>query len=232
MRLVLNSDDAPKAENHSAAPPRWAMTTFVALFAMNMLDYLDRNLLMSMQPQIKGELRISNFQWGLLTSIFLVSYSLFGPVMGWLGDRYRRTWLLGLGVGVWSLATIGSGLAQELRPTGPGAERAGDRRGDLRRHRSDDPARPVRPRPAGPADVGLLPGDADRQRLGDQPGLDHRIEAEAGTWRSSSSACQGWPRRSWPSPFPSRSAVRARESIPSGSRRSSAQGAVARTISA
>ena len=93
------------------SPPRWAMTTFVALFAMNMLDYLDRNLLMSMQPQIKEDLSISNFQWGLLTSIFLVSYSVFGPIMGWLGDRLRRTWLLGLGVGVWSLATIGSGLA-------------------------------------------------------------------------------------------------------------------------
>ena len=88
------------------------MTTFVALFALNMLDYLDRNLLVSMQPQIKHDLGISNFQWGLLTSIFLVSYSLFGPVMGWLGDRFRRTWLIGLGVGVWSLATIGSGLAQ------------------------------------------------------------------------------------------------------------------------
>jgi MFS family permease len=32
--------------------------------------------------------------------------------MGWLGDRFRRTWLLGVGVGVWSLATIGSGLAR------------------------------------------------------------------------------------------------------------------------
>ena len=94
------------------AAARWAMTTFVALFALNMLDYLDRNLLVSMQPQIKRDLGITNFRWGLLTSIFLVSYSLFGPVMGWLGDRYRRTWLIGLGVGVWSLATIGSGLAQ------------------------------------------------------------------------------------------------------------------------
>jgi MFS transporter, Spinster family, sphingosine-1-phosphate transporter len=94
------------------SPPRWAMTTFVALFAMNMLDYLDRNLLMSMEPQIKGDLGITNFQWGLLTSIFLISYSLFGPIMGWLGDRSRRTRLLGLGVGVWSLATICSGLAQ------------------------------------------------------------------------------------------------------------------------
>jgi MFS transporter, Spinster family, sphingosine-1-phosphate transporter len=93
-------------------PARWAMTTFVALFALNMLDYLDRNLLVSMRPQIKRDLGITNLQWGFLTSIFLVSYSLFGPVMGWLGDRFRRTWLIGLGVGVWSLATIGSGLAQ------------------------------------------------------------------------------------------------------------------------
>ncbi len=114
MHVVLNADHEIDLEQRWAAPPRWAMTTFVALFAMNMLDYLDRNVLMSMQPQIKGELRISNFQWGLLTSIFLVSYSLFSPFMGWLGDRYRRTWLLGLGVGVWSLATIGSGLARSF----------------------------------------------------------------------------------------------------------------------
>ena len=94
------------------APPRWAIATFVILFAMNLLDYIDRNVLMSIQPQVKAEFHINNAQWGMLTSIFLVSYSVFSPVMGWLGDRYRRTWLLGLGVGIWSLATIGSGLAR------------------------------------------------------------------------------------------------------------------------
>jgi MFS transporter, Spinster family, sphingosine-1-phosphate transporter len=105
------ADDELGPSNGPPPGSRRAMATFVALFSMNMLDYLDRNLMMSMQPQIKGELEITNFQWGLLTSIFLVSYSLFGPIMGWLGDRFRRTWLLGIGVGVWSLATIGSGLA-------------------------------------------------------------------------------------------------------------------------
>jgi MFS transporter, Spinster family, sphingosine-1-phosphate transporter len=109
---MMSADNEIALANGPVSPPRWAMTTFVALFAMNMLDYLDRNLLMSMEPQIKGDLGITNFQWGLLTSIFLISYSLFGPIMGWLGDRSRRTRLLGLGVGVWSLATIGSGLAQ------------------------------------------------------------------------------------------------------------------------
>ena len=163
---IIADDEIGPSKGLSPAP-RWAMTTFVALFCMNMLDYLDRNLLMSMQPQIKGELGITNFQWGLLTSIFLVSYSLFGPIMGWLGDRFRRTWLLGVGVGVWSLATIGSGLARSY--------------GQLALARSvlgigeatygviaptillDLFARDQ----AGPADVGLLPGDADRQCAGD-----------------------------------------------------------------
>lgn len=110
--MIHDVDDVGVAKPALGAPPRWAMTTFVILFAMNLLDYLDRNILMAIKPQVRDELSVSNAQWGLLTSIFLVSYSLVSPVMGWLGDRYRRTWLLGLGVGLWSLATIGSGLAR------------------------------------------------------------------------------------------------------------------------
>jgi hypothetical protein len=60
--IVMNADNEIGLAIGSEPPPRWAMTTFVALFAMNMLDYLDRNLLMSMQPQIKGELGITNFK--------------------------------------------------------------------------------------------------------------------------------------------------------------------------
>jgi hypothetical protein len=56
VHVVLNADNEIGPKKGIAPPPRGAVTTFVALFAMNMLDYLDRNLLMSMQPQIKGEL--------------------------------------------------------------------------------------------------------------------------------------------------------------------------------
>ncbi|MBV8267174.1 MAG: MFS transporter [Planctomycetaceae bacterium] len=112
--MLHAGDEVGSETGPPAATPRWAGTTFAVLFAMNLLDYLDRNVLMSMQPQIKGEFHISNEQWGLLASIFLVSYSVVSPAMGWLGDRYRRTWLLGLGVGVWSVATIGSGLARNF----------------------------------------------------------------------------------------------------------------------
>jgi MFS family permease len=92
---------------------RTAAATFAVLFAMNLLDYMDRNILNAMLPQVQASLKIDNARAGLLTTFFLISYSVFGLFTGWAGDRFRRTYLLGLGVGVWSLATVGSGLATD-----------------------------------------------------------------------------------------------------------------------
>src|SRR5262249_10291848 len=90
----------------------WAHTTFVVLFVMSLLDYIDRWVLASVLPQIQADLHLKNTQAGWLATLFLISYSVISPVMGYAGDRMRRTWLLGLGVGIWSPATVGTGLAQ------------------------------------------------------------------------------------------------------------------------
>ncbi len=104
---------APKGEIGGVARGA-AWLTFAILFAMNLLDYTDRNILTSLRDQIRADIPgVTNEKWGLLATIFLVSYSVFSPIMGWLGDRYKRTWLLAAGVGVWSLATVGSGLARD-----------------------------------------------------------------------------------------------------------------------
>lgn len=113
--------EAPKsAVGPSARATATAATvTFAILFAMNLLDYVDRNILTALRDQIRDTTThsngkpITNEDWGFLATIFLVSYSVFSPIMGWLGDRYRRTYLLAAGVGVWSLATLGSGLARD-----------------------------------------------------------------------------------------------------------------------
>ncbi|WP_422925104.1 spinster family MFS transporter [Singulisphaera sp. PoT] len=110
---MLHAGDEVMEAKESPTKVAWAKTTFVVLFTMNLLDYLDRSVLTSMQPQIRDEFHINNTQWGLLTTVFLISYSVVSPIMGWLGDRYRRNRLLGIGVGVWSLATLGSGLATD-----------------------------------------------------------------------------------------------------------------------
>lgn len=95
-----------------ADAPRWALVTFFVLFGMNLLDYTDRWVLSAVLPQVRDDLNLSNEQAGWLSAWFLISYTLVSPFMGYAGDRMKRTRLLALGVGVWSLATLASGFAQ------------------------------------------------------------------------------------------------------------------------
>lgn len=100
-----------------ATSSRRAVAAFAVLFAMHLLDFTDRNVLSAVlkplrEPVERGGLGIPVELAGWLATIYLLSHSVFAPIMGWAGDRWRRTWLLGIGVGLWSLATVGSGLAQ------------------------------------------------------------------------------------------------------------------------
>jgi MFS family permease len=92
--------------------PRWALVTFSVLFAMALLDYIDRWVLASVLDEVQLDLHLDDTHAGSLATLFLISYSVFSPFMGYAGDRVRRPWLLALGVGVWSLATVGTGLAR------------------------------------------------------------------------------------------------------------------------
>lgn len=87
-----------------------ALWVLAALFAMNLLNYIDRFILAAVLQQVQEELNIKDAQGGLLSTAFLLSYAIFSPFTGWLGDRWPRKYLVSAGVGVWSLATFGSGL--------------------------------------------------------------------------------------------------------------------------
>jgi MFS family permease len=90
----------------------WATRAFIALFAMNLLDYLDRWTLTGVLTHVQREFGVDDTAAGSLMLFFLLSYTLISPFMGILGDRMKRTWLLAIGIGVWSLATFGTGLVQ------------------------------------------------------------------------------------------------------------------------
>lgn len=118
---MIHADDQDGTGPLAAAgsPPtfqvsRYAKWTFLVLFAMNMLDYIDRWALSGVAEEIKKEMKINDASVGSLNMYFLISYSLISPFMGWAGDRFRRTWLLAGGVAVWSLATVGTGLASDF----------------------------------------------------------------------------------------------------------------------
>jgi MFS family permease len=114
---------APAGVPTVAAPAlvsrRRAWAAFAVLFAMHLMDFTDRNVLSAVLPTLRvpvgeGGLGIPIDRAGWLATIYLISHSIFAPLMGWAGDRGRRTWLLGAGVGVWSLATVGGGLARDF----------------------------------------------------------------------------------------------------------------------
>jgi MFS family permease len=82
-----------------------------ALTVLNVLNYADRYVGAAVLPLMLADLSLTDAQGGVLQSVFVLSYSLVSPVTGWLGDRYRRLVLASVGVAVWSVATVGSGLA-------------------------------------------------------------------------------------------------------------------------
>ena len=81
------------------------------LLAVNILNYVDRQVLYALLPLISGDLRLTDAQAGSLASAFMVVYMLAAPPIAWLADtRGRRPWIAG-GVSLWSVATGAAALA-------------------------------------------------------------------------------------------------------------------------
>ena len=85
------------------------------LLAVNILNYIDRQVLFAVFPLIKIDLRLSDTALGFLGSAFMFSYMLLAPLFGWLGDHWSRTRLASGGLIVWSLATALAGFAPGYR---------------------------------------------------------------------------------------------------------------------
>lgn len=80
---------------------------------INVLNFVDRQLLASFANFIVPDLELSNTQFGLLTGFgFIVFYSVMGLFMGALADRVNRPRLLAFGLAMWSALTLASGAAR------------------------------------------------------------------------------------------------------------------------
>jgi len=75
-----------------------------------LINYVDRGTLSIAAPLLKEDLHLSSSQLGVLLSSFFWTYAFFQIVSGWLVDRFEVNRLLGLGVFIWSLATLSTGL--------------------------------------------------------------------------------------------------------------------------
>ncbi|WBX84170.1 spinster family MFS transporter [Sphingosinicella microcystinivorans] len=106
---AIPADPSPEA---AYPQPRHAWRVVAVLLALAILSYTDRYVLSLLVGPIRQELNISDLQIGLLLgTAFAIVYGLFGVIAGFVADRANRRNLIILGVIVWSLATIASGLA-------------------------------------------------------------------------------------------------------------------------
>jgi MFS family permease len=93
----------------------YAWTVVAILIATAVLSYTDRQVLSLIVDPIRGDLGISDTQISLLLgTAFAVVYGIAGIPLGFLADRISRRNLILAGVLVWSVGTIGCGLARDF----------------------------------------------------------------------------------------------------------------------
>ncbi len=75
------------------------------LWGVACLNYLDRVILITMRSSITGAIPMTDAQFGLLTTVFLVTYGLLSPLGGFIADRANRSRTIVFSLFAWSIAT-------------------------------------------------------------------------------------------------------------------------------
>ena len=102
---------AAPAEEIPVSAGSYAFLGFLTL--LNVMNFVDRQLLGSFANYIVPDLGLTNTQFGLLTGmVFIAFYSVMGLFMGALADTVNRTRLIAAGLALWSALTAASGAAK------------------------------------------------------------------------------------------------------------------------
>ena len=102
----LTAADYPK--------PKYAWTLLAFLTIAYISSFIDRYILGLLIDPIKADTGASDTQMGLLSSAFTWVYALAALPIGFMVDRRSRTKLVAIGVFLWSLATVWTGLAKSF----------------------------------------------------------------------------------------------------------------------
>ena len=97
-------------------PLSGARSALFLLLAINLFNYIDRQILAALEPDIRATFFAADdvhamTKTGLLGDAFFVTYMVSAPILGLLADRFSRWIIVGSAVILWSLASGGSGLA-------------------------------------------------------------------------------------------------------------------------
>jgi len=95
-------------------PPKlYPRLMLAVLTGLNILNYIDRNVLFAVQSDVKKEFLVSDAQIGVLTSAFFFTYMFAAPLVGWMGDRFPRKNIVVVGIFIWSGFTFFTWLVHD-----------------------------------------------------------------------------------------------------------------------
>jgi MFS family permease len=98
-----------KAMTRNQKAMLWVLTL------INLLNYLDRQVIFPLFGHLKVEFGLTDFHLGVLGTAFLLVQSLATFPLGILADRMSRKVIIAGGVALWSAATFASGLAGSFK---------------------------------------------------------------------------------------------------------------------
>ena len=90
----------------------YARYVLAVMVGINFLNYLDRWVASAAATPIEKEFHLSDAQFGLLGTAFLLVYAVAALPFGYWADRGIRKTVIGVGVTIWSLATLFTGFAR------------------------------------------------------------------------------------------------------------------------
>ena len=98
---------------HYTRSKSWILLYF--LMFLNLLNFLDRQLVSTLGAPISRDLDMTNAELGLLVGLaFSFFYTCVGVFMGTIADRWNRPHLIAVGLTLWSGMTAVSGLARNF----------------------------------------------------------------------------------------------------------------------
>ena len=89
-----------------------AWFAYAMTVSLMIVDYVDRQVIVSMFPYLKAEWGLSDKELGLLVSVVSITVAIFGIPVAWIADRFSRVKSIVVMAVLWSLACISCMFAQ------------------------------------------------------------------------------------------------------------------------
>jgi predicted MFS family arabinose efflux permease len=78
------------------------------------INYADRQVVFSLFPVLKSELRFTNTELGIMSSTALWVYACCSPIAGQLGDRFSKRKVVVSSLVLWSIVTVLTGFSNSV----------------------------------------------------------------------------------------------------------------------